>query len=255
MLVAGIIALFTALFLGGPTELFFVDNLEKGVKKYVVEKDRKKDILSDIKEAKSIFKDFEKERKKDYKNFLNLYTDRNTTTDEINTFFEDLQDKRNGFQNIIVDQRLIIFGKIKVEEWESIVETSVTVADKRIAKFEKKALKSREYFTKTKAKIESLITNSEKREIIFKGLEEVTNSVKKLESTLFSVNTSNNNILADKNSGRAELLEIVAEDNMNRIPVYASFVSFHKILNDNCSDAEWDKIMKSFTKEMQMSSK
>ena len=50
-------------------------------------------------------------------------------------------------------------------------------------------------------------------------------------------------------------MEIVAKDNMNRIPFYASLVGFHKIVKHNCSDAEWDKIMKSFTKEMQMSSK
>lgn len=251
----GIATLISILLFGGAGEIFYVDNLEKGIKKYVLEKDRKKEILADIKNTKTIFKDFEKERRQDFKNFLNLYTEKNTSNEQLDSLSKNLVTKRTNFQAKIIDQRILIFNKIKAEEWNNIIETSVTVTDKRIAKVEKKALKGKDHFTKTKTQIKSLISNSEKKNNLLNGLEEVTKSIKKLESILLSSNSSQNKILADKSSGRTQLLEIVSEDNMNRKPVYESIINFHKNAKDNCSDLEWDKIMKSFTKEMQMSSR
>lgn len=255
MLVAGLIALITAIFLGGPGEIFYVDNLEKGIKKHVVEKERKKDILKDIKYTKSIFKDFEKERKKDFKEFLEIYIDKNTTSEQLNSFFEELQNNRSGFQSKIVDQRLLIFAKIQPEEWSNILESSETIAGKRIAKVEKKTSKGKEYNAKTKSLIESIITDNNQKTNLTVGLADVTKSTKDLEGLLLTINSAQNKILADKNSGKDELLEIITDDNNQRKPVLESLVNFHKIAKENCSDVEWDKIMKTFLKEIQMSSR
>lgn len=46
-MIVGIVALFTVLFFGGVQEYFFIEKLEKGVKKFVIEKDRSKEILAD----------------------------------------------------------------------------------------------------------------------------------------------------------------------------------------------------------------
>lgn len=255
-MIPGLIALFSILFLGGPGEIFYVDKFEKGVKKYVLEKERKKEILADIKYTKALFKDFEKERKKDYKQFMDLYTDRNTSIEVLDAFFEDLQKSRAVFQGNIVDQRLLIFAKLKQEEWDQIVETSETVAEKRLAKIEKKEAKgNKELFAKTKAQIETTISSSEIKTKILTELESVQNDAITLENFLISINSAQNNILADKNSGKEQLLEIVIEDNEIRKSLIKSLVSFHKLAADHCSDQEWDKIVKTFSKEMQMSSK
>lgn len=255
MIIAGLAALITALFLGGPAEIFYLDNLEKGIKKEVVDKDRKKDIQQDIKYIKSLNKEFEKERKGDYKYFLELYADMNTTTDGLNSFFVDLQESRAVYQNSLVDQRVIIFGKIKAEEWNNILKSSITVADKNIAKAEKKASKSKEAFTKTKSKIESTVTSKEQRQNLLKGLENVVNSEKELVRKVLSTNSSQNEILVNKDSGKEELQEIVAMDSKQRAELLESLVSFHEVARENCSDEQWAQIIKTFTKEMQMSSR
>ena len=255
-MIPALIALFSILFFGGPGEIFYVDNLEKGVKKYVVEKEIKKEILGDIKYTKKLFKEFEKERKKDFKQFMDLYTNKNTSTELFDTFFENLQYSRTDFQEKIVDQRLLIFAKLKQEEWDQIVETSETVTEKRLAKIEKKEAKGKkELFAKTKAQIETTITSAEIKMKLLNGLEFVQDETMTLENFLLSINSTQNNILADKNSGKEQLLEIIAEDNEFRKSLIESLVSFHKLAADHCSNQEWDIIIKTFSKEMQMSSK
>jgi len=254
-MIVGIVTLITALFLGGPAQIFYVDNIEKGIKKYVVEKDRKKEILSEIKSTKAIYKDFEKERKKDYKTFLALYANMNTSKEGLHYFFEELQGKRTDYQNKLIDQRLSIFGKLEPEEWDHILKSSVRVADKNIAKAEKKAAKSKESFRKTKSRIHSNILNNEQKQTLLKGLEDVILSEKELESQMLSVNSSQNKILANKYSDKEELHRLFAEDTRKRGGLLEALLSFHELARENCSDVEWTQIMKSFTKEMQMSSR
>ena len=68
-------------------------------------------------------------------------------------------------------------------------------------------------------------------------------------------NSSQNKILANKNSGKEELLRIMAEDTRQREALAKSLVGFHELARENCSEVEWTQIMKSFTREMQMSSR
>ena len=140
------------------------------------------------------------------------------------------------------------------EEFEKALDLAI-VGCKKISEEKKKAIKNKELFTKTKAQIESNITGIEQKQTILDGLKDIIDSTSELESQLLSVNTSQNKILADKNSGKIELLEIFEEDNNLRKPVLKSLVSFHELVRENSSDAEFEKIIKSFLKEAQMSSK
>ena len=189
-MIVAIASLITALFLGGPAEIFYVDNLEKGIKKQVLEKERKKEILSEIKSTKTLYKDFEKERKKDYKSFLNLYMDKNTTPDGLNSFFKELKEKRVEYQNKLIDQRLVIYEKIQSEEWDNILESSVSVSEKNLAKAEKTGTKAKEDFRKTKSKIEEVIPNEAKKLALRSGLEVVINSGNELGKKIASQNNA-----------------------------------------------------------------
>lgn len=254
-MIVAIVSLITALFLGGPAQIFYVDSLEKGIKKNVLEKERKKDILSEIKSTKVYYKDFEKERKQDYKTFLNLYAEKNTSSEELDSFFKQLQETRTAYLTKLIDQRLIIFGMIESEEWDNILNSSISVADKNIAKAEKKASKSKEGFQKTNSKIKSIITDKELLQDLLKGLENVVGSERELEIRLLATNSSQNEILANKYASKEELLEIVTEDSKQRGGLLESLTIFHEECRENCSEVEWTQIMKSFTKEMQKSSR
>ena len=63
MIVAALATLITAIFLGGAAEIFYVDNLEKGIKKHVVEKERKNldAVVNELLKKETLDKeDFEK---------------------------------------------------------------------------------------------------------------------------------------------------------------------------------------------------
>lgn len=71
-MIIGSITLITILFFGGVSEYFLIDKLEKGVKEYVVEKNRQKEILADLKTSKAFIKEFNKKRKSQSKTFHTL---------------------------------------------------------------------------------------------------------------------------------------------------------------------------------------
>ena len=76
------------------------------------------------------------------------------------------------------------YSKLQAREIQylsNIIIRKLSPDYKRIAKVEKKASKSKELFTKTKAQIESLITNREKKVLLLEGLEDVSNSIIKIE--------------------------------------------------------------------------
>ena len=59
----GLATLITILLFGGGQDYFLVMNLDKGIKKFVVEKERKKEILAEFKIAKKEVKKLSKTRK------------------------------------------------------------------------------------------------------------------------------------------------------------------------------------------------
>ena len=61
-MIIGIITALTILFGSGAFEVFFLPNFEKGVKEYVIEKERQKEITSDLKQVKGISKEYYKKR-------------------------------------------------------------------------------------------------------------------------------------------------------------------------------------------------
>ena len=89
MLIATITAL-AILFGGGTFETFFIDDLRKGVKEYVVEDERKDEILDDLKRSKKMIKSFNKERKAQFKEFKKLNSSQATGSDELTGFFLSL---------------------------------------------------------------------------------------------------------------------------------------------------------------------
>jgi len=252
-MIVGIIALITVLFFGGPGEIFYVDNIEKGIKKNIDDKERKKEILADFKFTKSTIKDYEKIRKSEFKEFKTLYNNSTTSKVELELFFSSLQENRSEYQNKVIDQRILIFEKIQPEEWSNILASSITKSEKRIEKLNKKALKGKENYRKTQSKIESTIVNNDQKDEIIEALESFKKASDDLENTLRSINASDDKILADKNSGKDDLLKLVQNDSEKRVPFVKSVINFHQVVKENSSDEEFSTIIKTFLKEAEIS--
>ena len=133
-MIVGTITLLTILFSGGINEMFLIDRLEKGVKEYVIEKNRQKDILADLKTAKKFVDQYNKGRKTQLKEFKELYKNQATNDEALKAFFDVLHKERLVFQDEVIDYRLAIFNKIEDDEWNNIIEYSEASIDKKIEK-------------------------------------------------------------------------------------------------------------------------
>jgi hypothetical protein len=204
-MIVGTLALIALLFSGGVNEIFFIDKLEKGVKEYVIDKDRQKDILVDLKTTKKQIEDFNKDRKSQFKKFKELYKDHSTNDEDLQSFFDQLQAERLMFQDKIVDYRLSIFNKITDDEWNSIIEYSETSVDKKIEKEQKKKSTNEVAFEKTRKAIISSVYDLNKQKEIINGIDDMIDTFEGLGVKIESINVKENKILKQKDAKKKSL--------------------------------------------------
>ena len=254
-MIVGTIALLTLLF-GGGLDFFFIDNLEKGVKEYVIEKDRKKEILADLKTSKKLISNYSKERKAKYKTYKKLNFSHETTREDLVDFFNKLYKERVAYQKEMVDARIAVNKKIKADEWDSIMVFSKTSLDKQIKKDQKKLEKNKEKgkvvapFVKTRKVISENVPDSEKQQILKSGLDKMISSIEELtiETATFNVNESK--LLVNQNATKDELVKLGDTVNEMRQLIFDELIDFHMLVKENTNITEWDKIMKTFNKEL-----
>ena len=181
MLIATITAL-AILFGGGTFETFFVDDLKKGVKEYVVEDQRKDEILDDLKRSKKMIKSFNKERKAQFKEFKKLNSSRATGSDELTGFFEKSMTTRGEYQHRLIEERLKVSAKITPDEWAAIIENSGHATDKRMQKAQKKLDKAEARgklpFDKTRETITEAVADTDTQQLLQGRLDAMLRSIR-----------------------------------------------------------------------------
>ncbi len=95
-MIVGTIFLITVLFGGGLIDTFFIAELEKGVKEYVVDDARKKELTANIKSAKKSIKSFNKDRKAQFKVYKDINASRATTSEEFDELFRKMRILQSG---------------------------------------------------------------------------------------------------------------------------------------------------------------
>ena len=258
-MIIGTIALLTLLF-GGGLDYFFVEYIEKGVKEYVMEKDRKKEILADLKTSKKIIASYNKEREKKHKTFKKINISRETTKEELTSFFSELLEEREEYQNKMVDARITVNKQIKGDEWDSIMAFSKKSLNKEIEKKQKKLDKNKEKgktfvpFVKTRKIITENIADKEKQQLLMSGLDKLINSIKELTSESSISNLYENKTLASKDATKDELINLSEKVNKMRQIIFNELINFHILVKQNTNATEWDKVMKTFNKELSITS-
>ena len=264
-MVAGTIYLLMVLFGGGVIEAFFIDNLSKGVKEYVVDQDRQKDIRADLKNTEKAIKNFNKERKAQFKILKIMNASRATSGDEFDGFYNQLHKEHLAFQEKLIDDRLAVSKKIHANEWASIIAFSEASIDKQEEKAQKKADKKKEKelkksennnrgekepFFKTRRAITESVPDTEKQQAMISGLDEMIISSRKLDSEIRSINVKENSIIIRQDATKEELKQIAVEMNHLRRFSFDQLIEFHMLIKENTDEPEWDKIMKAFNKDL-----
>ena len=244
-MIIGTIILLNLLFFGGIQEYFLLDKLEKGVKSYVEDKDRRKEILTDLKTSKAIIKSFNKERKSKLKVFKEMNLDRNTRRQDAEKYFQDRQAELIQFQKKIIMERLTIIEKFSQEEWDNILAFSAEEAKSRISKEIKKA---KDPFNSVIDQINKSITDSKRQDQAISILEEFKNKFDAITSKVSSMNASDNKILQNRNSTFDDLEAMSKETNALQKVAINAFIDLHFEMKEVTNESEWDKIIKEFNK-------
>ena len=256
-MIIGLATLITILFFGGANEIFFIEKLEKGVKEYVVEKDRKKEILEDLKSSKKVMKEFAKIEKKEFGKWKTMYQDQNTSEQDFHDFFSQMEKERISIQNQVIDERMLVLGKIQEDEWESIVEYSGDKFDKAKEKALKKSEKKgpEVMFLKTRKVISEVSTDDKKETLLIDGLDNLTNAFDNFYESFKSINVRENEILIDKQADKESIHKIKQELNGARKSCFTEVIGYHSLVKSNTNPEQWESIMKAFTKELEISPK
>lgn len=253
-MIVGIITIITLLFGSGSFDVFFLPEFEKGVKEYVIGKERKKEITGDLKVVTKIYKEYNKERKSDIKQFETMYSSRSTNEEDFAEYFTNIQAKRVSMQNEVIDARILINEKFESAEWDSIVAfsnaSSTKVLEKEQKKNEKKSSKkSKESFEKTLKSI-SQVANSENQKSLIEGLDSFKLKIEKLSTNLERVYVNNKTVLTKKDAEKKDLMKIAEKMNVLRNDTFKEVVTFHMLVKKHTNEDEWKKIMKSFNKDL-----
>ena len=253
MIVATITALIV-LFSGG-YEIFFAENVEKGIKEYVMDKDRKKELLNMTKELKSRAKTYNKERKANFKDFKDLYTNYNTSEDELGDFFDNLTGIQLDYQSDFIENRIRVTEKITDEEWVNIVDLSEESfkkkLDKQAKKKSKKKPKNQDGFEKTRKKIAE-IPDQKSQEALLEQLNNFTEKKGEFEKSIKDVNVIESDLLVKKTSSKDELLTLYDEMNKIRTKAFEYVIDFHKAVRTNVNQEQGEIVLSAFYKDLEL---
>ena len=248
-MIIGTITLITMLFFGGVQEYFFIDKLEKGVKQFITDKERSKEILTGLKASKKEIDAFNKDRKARLKEFYALNLNRDIPRSSLEDFFEKRMEERLVFQEQILDERIKLVKMIGDEEWEQIVSISDEAIDKKISKEEKK--KEKDAFESVYKTINRSISEDDRMVQARALVQNFQARYEDLYAKINSINTRENDLLRNKNTPKAEFKDLAKKVNDIRITTYKAFVDFHFDMQDVTEESEWFSIMKAMNKVIQ----
>jgi hypothetical protein len=233
------------LFFGG-VEYFLVDELDRGIKKYVVEKDRRKEIQDDLKGSMAILKAFNKERASKLKLFKRMNADRHVAKKDLEKFYDDRHKERVEFQQKVINERLKIIVKLNEEEWENIVSMSAENVAKSTEKAKKK--KQKDPYAGLINSVSKTVENKDLALKVATLVKNFENKHKAFNDQLKSMNILESKVVQKQDATFEELESMAKAGNNFRKEAFDAFLDFHQNLKNLTTEREWNKIMKEFNK-------
>ncbi len=246
----GLATLITILFLGGAPDYFLVTGLEKGVKEYIVDKEKKKELLAEFKIAKKKSKAIYKTRSELIKELKVLNADRLATTADFQENETLLIENAVEYQDLVINSRLNLINNITKDEWANIIAYSKNEVAQEKEKLQKKIDdgKIKDPFKDLEAQINKKIADEKNRTVVTEALKTFKNDFMTLAEKLNERNVNDTPVLMNKNSSKKDLKEIAAKINNIRKETYKSMLDFRSVLLENTNYEEWSKIIKEFNK-------
>lgn len=249
-MIVGTLTLITLLFFGGVQDYFLVAELEKGIKEYVIEKERQKEILADISMGTSKIKKIRETRKTSIKELKAVNANRLSTREDFLEIHDDLLTYITNEQSVIITYRQMAIQKITDEEWEQIIALSVQDVqlekDKLQSSIDKGKIK--DPFVDLESSIIKNIADPEKQGKALDALNKFRESFDEFSRKMAEKNVIDHPLLTDKYANAGDLLEVAEFINSLRTNTYESMTDFHFELLELTDENEWKSIVKAFNK-------
>ena len=245
----GIATLFTMLFFGESQQYFQINKIEKGVKTYVQDKERSKEILADLRATKTNMKSFYKTRKGLLKELHALNIDPKAEKEDFEIYYGKRAEERKKFQHEMISERVFIVAKINDEEWENIISLSDKVEQKKQIKEGRK--KDKDSFAGIKKAIENNLKSLDEKAQALALLQNLEVRYELLREKTESINSLESNLLATKHTSAEEFKKISEDINRRRREAYLALADFHFDMRDVADEEEWIKIMNALNKLIQ----
>lgn len=249
-MIIGIVTLIMMLFGGGSLDVFYIDKIEQGIKKEVVDKDRKKDIQSDLKAYTKSVKEFNKVRKNQLKDLRKKNLEKSTSGNWYMEFFESRMQERINLQKTFIEQRIALQQKITDDEWGNIMKRASDETTKQTEKEQRKEMKKKDknaFSDQEKAIVEN-VADQERRMILLEALGVYELVYDQIHESYENINVNESIFLADKDATEEEMLILAELLNEQRIILYEGYAVFLIVMQEATTDEEWKPIMKAFNK-------
>lgn len=245
-----LINLLLVLLSAGPEEVFLVPNIDKQVKTHVEDNDRKKEIKAIIKEANKEIKDFGKIRKSKLKQLRKLGPNRDISSEQLNTIFQDYFYARKTMQSMLIEHRLNLQHLLREKEWKLIIEDAVLPSDRLRKKGDKNEDKVDEmvdkFLSKLENKIHDSISDTLKRKKVIGALSIFDATIREFVEEGQSMNFEDNKLIRNKNATRQDLEDFYKKHDTLRLRGTKEYFNIRDIMLENTNEKEWKSIQKAF---------
>ncbi len=249
-MIVGILALFATLFGGGSIDTYFLDDLDKGVKKYVTDKDRRKDLEKTFKDYEKSVKEYSKSNSKKIKELKKKNLDKSITAQWYKNFFDDNVEGHIEYQEEFIEQRLLIQQKITDGEWDQIIAMASKKQTKQDEKAEKKLEKhgKENIFKDVEVAIVKHVPDEDRKITLMNALTLYEDTYEDVAEAYNYLNANDSKVLVDRSVTRGELEVVGAALNKLREELYAGYIVFFVVLKQTATDEEYRSIVKAFNK-------
>lgn len=250
MLVASL-SLLIALLTGGGSDIpvFIVDDLSKEIKNHVDDKERKKEILSVLKDYEKEFKKSQKNLGKEKKKLKKLNTDRNSPEGSMDIVLNDASEIWSDLKTSAVQKRVEVQGLLTEEEWQNIIAESLAEMNKKEIKSQEKAYKEFDKnFDKLKKGVTSEITDPERLKIIEETFKNFKDLWKIYLDEVMALSLRYLDSFQNLDATEAELNEAISSVGDSRDNLFDGIIKLNAELKELTTDEEWSTIAKKINK-------
>lgn len=253
-----LLGLLLALIFGGGAESEFassIPHIQREIRRHVEEPSRKDTLLILVKDYEKAIKNYEKEKKKQYKHLNKISTDRTNGTSEFLAAYDDYYQSRMDLLSSLIGYRLLFQEKVTEDEILLITTNALDRSNKELKKEAKQEGKAQDRLIKVFVDLNEIVVHnihdSLRAETVLQSLHTFESSVYATMGESYEVDMARKQRLDDRTATREDFLEIYALSNQMRYTTARNFAELRQSIIANTDDKEWRDInreLKAFLK-------